>query len=51
MQEQAMEQETDTPLPIHGTERMMGESPDIERICSANKSDEIVTVALWLQEK
>lgn len=49
MQEQAMEQETDTPLPpTHGTERMMGESPDIDRICSANKIDEFVTVVLWL---
>ena len=51
MQEQAMEQETDTPPPIHGTERMMGESPGIDCICSANKIDEIVTVVLWLQEK
>lgn len=51
MQEQAMEQETHTPQPIHGTERMMGESLDIDRICSANKIDEFVTVVLWLSRR
>lgn len=34
------------PRPIHGTERMMGEPPDIDRIRSANKIDK--SLSQWL---